>query len=402
MSHPDMNSGINVIQTNTSANTFWFFTGGQINHLKQAGFNIHAVTSPGPYFDRFRQREGITVFSVPMKRDIALFDDIISLLRFCKVTMRVKPAIMHGSTPKAGFISMLAARMLNVPSTLFFMRGFRSYTLRGWKRLLVKSMEKLTCGMADQVLCTSNSVRLLAIEEGLCKPEKIKVLHHGTGNGINTKRFDPNRFSDSDRKDLRQSLGIPDTAQVLLFVGRMVAEKGLVELVRAWETLKLKYRDLHLVLVGPWSDVDRLPQEAEYIVTQGHDRVHVLGRLEDVAPIFSISDIFVLPTYREGIPISALEASAMQLPVIATRIPGCVDAVEEGVTGVLIPPRDERAIVSSVSDLLEDANRRRAMGLKGRERIIGLFEPEAIWDALRQEYVDLLTKKEFFTSSVTM
>ncbi len=135
-----LNGRARVIQANTIANTFWAFTGGQLNYLKECGFDVHAVTSPGPMFEKFRRRENIPVHSVPMKREISLFSDIFSFFRFCRVVKRVKPVILHGSTPKAGFISMLAGRLLGLPVRVFFMRGLRSYSLRGWKKRLVKSM----------------------------------------------------------------------------------------------------------------------------------------------------------------------------------------------------------------------------------------------------------------------
>lgn len=392
-----MNGRVRVIQANTIADTFWAFTEGQLKYLNGCGFDIHAVTSPGPLFEKFRQRENIPVHGVPMKREISLLNDIVSFCRLCRVINRVKPVIIHGSTPKAGFLSMLAGSVIGLPVRIFFMRGLRSSTLQGWKKKLVKSMEKLTCKMADQVICTSNSVRTLAIAEEICAPDRIKVLHNGTGNGINTRRFDPARFSEQDRERIRQDVGIPDKARVLLFAGRVVREKGIVELMGAWERLKIKRGDLHLVLAGGWAGEDRLPHELRHI-TGENERLHVLGEVEDVAPLYSIADIFVLPSYREGIPIAVLEASAMGVPVITTKIPGCIDAVEDGVTGILIPPRDEEAIFLAVSKILDDEQYAKTLGVAGRQRVEALFRPEAIWNALSREYVSLLSKKGIDTS----
>src|SRR3990172_5154934 len=190
-----MKNNLRVIQSNTIPATFWYFSHGQIGYLRDRGFEISALTSPGEFLKKLREREGMEVIAVPMTREVSPMQDLLALGRILRITHRLKPAIMHGSTPKAALLTMLAGFMTGVPVRLFFMRGLRYSELAGWKRTVVRLTERLTCALAHQVLCTSQSVRDQAVQEKICPPHKIKVLHHGTGNGIDAKRFDPARFS---------------------------------------------------------------------------------------------------------------------------------------------------------------------------------------------------------------
>jgi glycosyltransferase involved in cell wall biosynthesis len=383
---------VRVIISNTVPQTFYYFTQGQIGYLRERNFEIAAITAPGEYLDKFKEREKIEVFAVPMSREISPLKDIKALYEIIRITSRFRPAIMHGSTPKAGLLTMLAAVVTGVPVRLFFMRGLRFSELVGWKKKVVKLMEWLTCLCAHQVLCTSRSVRELAVQEKICAPENIKVLHHGTGNGIDARRLDPRKFSRSDRLQIKKNHKIPEGALVLLFVGRLVREKGVIELQGAWRTLREDYPDAHLVMAGGMEKEDPVPPEIMENFNND-DRVHLLGHVPDVAPFYAIADVLVHPSYREGIPIAPLEAAAMEVPVVATRIPGCVDAVVDGETGILVPAKDYAALTGAIKSLLDDPALRQKLGPAGRERVLRDFRPEDIWEALCQEYLRLLRDK---------
>ena len=223
---------------------------------------------------------------------------------------------------------------------------------------------------------------------------KITVLHHGSINGVAAETaFNPARVGDTVRAAVRERYGIPLNAEVVGFVGRVVRDKGLVELVEAWQTLRAERPELHLLVVGPFEPQDPLPPEVEKLL-RTDPRVHLTGLNWDTPPLYAAMDVVVLPTYREGFGIVAIEAAAMELPVVATEVPGCVDAVQDSVTGTLVPPRHASALKEAIRHYLLDPELRRRHGRAGRERVLREFRQEDIWEELYGEYTRLLQMRE--------
>jgi glycosyltransferase involved in cell wall biosynthesis len=215
------------------------------------------------------------------------------------------------------------------------------------------------------------------------------VLLAGSGHGVDaTGVFDPRQAARA-REKTRDQLGIPRDALVIGFVGRMVRDKGLVELVKAWELLRDAHPTLHLLVAGRFEPQDPVPSDVEAILTSD-TRIHLAGWATDTAPLYAAMDLVTLPSYREGFPNVPLEAAAMALPVVATRIPGCVDAVDDGVTGTLVPARDVSALADALAVYVNDAIRRDAHGQAGRQRVLRDFRREPLWDALYEQYGRLL------------
>jgi len=250
--------------------------------------------------------------------------------------------------------------------------------------------ERTACWLAHQVICVSESVRGVAIAEGLCSAEKIKVLGHGSIDGIEADgRFDPARVPAESRRRVRARYEIPEPAPVIGYVGRIVRDKGLIELAQSWRVLREEYPPLHLLLAGPFESQDPIPPDVETTL-RTDPRIHLAGMVHDMPSFYRALDLLVLPTYREGFPASLLEASAMELPVIATRIPGCIDAVRDGETGLLVPVRDAEALTAAIRVYLDDPLLRRQHGIHGRRRALSDFDPEKLRQALFQEYLRLL------------
>ncbi len=370
--------------------TLWAFFCGQIGFLKQRGFEVHACSSPGEYLRRFAEREQIPVHAVEMSRRITPFRDLVSLGRLWRRLRKLRPQIVHAHTPKAGLLGMLAARLAGVPVRVYTIHGLPLMTARGIKLSIHRWTEKLSCRLSHQVFCVSPSIREVTLAEGLCPADKVKVLLAGSCNGVDCEnRFNPTRIPEQTRRELRASLGICPSAPVIGFVGRVVRDKGVVELTAAWQRLREEFPKSHLVLVGPFEARDPLPPQTE-IALRRDRRVHLVGMVSDTSPLLSIVDVCVLPSYREGLPNVPLEASAMQIPVVATRIPGCVDAVRDGTTGTLVPPYDVPALVEAIARYLKDPELRQRHGRAGRQWVLRDFQPEAIWKALCREYERLL------------
>ena len=371
-----------------------FYVSGQVGYMKRRGFDVQALSSPGGLLSRFAEQEAVQVKAVTMERRITPLRDLLALFRVWRWFRQIRPTIVHAHTPKGGLLGMLAGWLAGVPVRIYHLHGLRFATASGWRRKLLVATERMACRLAHQVLCVSASVEALARDAGLCPPERIKVLLRGSCNGVDAlERFNPARLPPTSRRDVRAGLGIPADALVLGFVGRVVWSKGIVELVKAWESLRSEFPRLHLVLVGPLEPEDPLPNEVEAVL-RNDARIHLVGEDWNTPRLFAAMDVLVLPTYREGLPIVLLEAGAMGLPCIGTHVPGCVDVIEDGVTGLLVPPYDADALASAVRTYARDPEMRRRHGDLARQRVIRDFEQESIWRSLYQEYLRCLQSKD--------
>jgi glycosyltransferase involved in cell wall biosynthesis len=358
---------------------------GQGRYMRTRGFEVHAITSPGPEADEFSRREGVEVGAVPMRRAITPAADLVALWKLWRALRRLHPDIVHSHTPKGGLLGMMAATVSGAPVRIYHLRGLPFITASGLRRQVLRASERVSCLLAHRVLAVSESMRSIAVEEGLCPPEKIKVLVGGSGNGVDAEgRFRPR--SEATRLAARRERDLPSDARVIGFVGRLGPEKGSAELLAAWKALREREPRLHLLLVGPDEGLTRAQREA----LRRDPRVRLTGHVSDVASIYPAMDVVALPTYREGFPNVALEAAAMALPIVASDVPGCRDAVVHGETGTLVPSRDALALERALDRYLDDPALRARHGAAARQRVLANFRREVIWEAIALEYRTLL------------
>ncbi|MFZ5829538.1 MAG: glycosyltransferase family 4 protein [Planctomycetota bacterium] len=382
-----------LVQLATVPVTLWSFFHGQASYMRKRGLDVTAVSSPDEVLDRFGNREGIEVHGVEMQRAISPHRDIVALFELRRLFRRLRPTIVHSHTPKGGLLGTLAARLSGVPVCIYHIHGLRYMGAQGLSRWVLKSMEWVACRFAHKVLCVSPSIVEQAVQDRVCPRRKISTLLGGSYNGVDAaNRFNPDMVPADTREGVRRDLGIPMDAPVVGFVGRVVRDKGIVELSTAWTRLREEFPTAHLLIVGPLEPHEPLPPDVEAALREG-SRLHMLGEREDTPSLYSAMNNLVLPTYREGLGMTLLEAAAMELPVVATRIPGCVDAVEDGVTGTLVPVRDAKALAEAIRRYLLDPELRKQHGKAGRERVLREFRQEAIWEALYQEYCRLLRER---------
>ncbi len=366
------------------------FLGGQVRLLRERGVDVSVVSSPGPELDAFGARYGVPVHAVEMPRRITPLHDLGAVRRLAAHLRTLRPDVVHAHTPKGGLLGMLAATLAGVPVRIYHMRGLPLMGAAGTRRRLLWGTERTSCALAHRVICVSHSLREVALAEGLCPPERITVVAGGSGQGVDSRgRFDPAALPAGTRAEVRARFGIPAEATVAGFVGRLVRDKGAVELWEAWQSLRDQHPALHLLLVGPFEEQDPVPAEVRRGM-EGDPRVHLAGMDWNTPPLYAAMDLLVLPTYREGFPNVPLEAAAMGLPVVATRIPGCVDAVADGVTGTLVPVRDAAALADALHAYAADPALRRVHGVAGRARVEREFRQEVIWEGIFAEYARLL------------
>jgi glycosyltransferase involved in cell wall biosynthesis len=366
------------------------FLRGQIGYMQARGLAVHAVSSPGDCLDEAASREQITVHAVAMSRRIAPLADLLALSQLFRLFRRLRPAIVHAHTPKAGLLGVAAARLAGVPVVLYGMRGLPFVTATGLKRQILCWSETVACRLAHRIITNSLANRRCALAQGFCRPGKIHVLGGGSSNGVDAAgRFNPAGLPPGAREATRTWCRVPPGCKVLGYVGRLVRDKGIKELEEAWRQVRAVFPDLYLLLVGRVEPQDPVPPEVLARLA-ADPRVRFAGPVQDPAPYYAAMDVLALPSYREGFPNTPLEAAAMRVPVIATTADGGAEAVVHGVTGLLVPPRDAAALGEAIRRLLLDHNLRQRMGAAGRDRVLKDFRPEVIWQALFEIYAELL------------
>lgn len=369
------------------------FLRGQVGYIRERGFDVHVITSPGTELDDFAGTEEVSADSVVMTRQISPIQDLRSFWAVLKHIRRLRPDVIHASTPKAALLGIVSAKLTKVPVKIFLLRNLQLSTTSAIKRPLVRITYQITAYFADQVLAVSHSLRDLAAKERICAHDRVRVLMGGSSNGVDAiGKFNPERFSKEETDLLRKKLGLPDDCLVIGFVGRLATIKGLVELAAAWRTLTEQRSDIRLLLLGRFDDNYSLPAKVRSAL-EGDPTVHLTGQVPETAAYFRLMDVVVLPSYREGLPNALLEAAAMELPVVTTRALGCVDAIEDGVTGKLIPLADADSLASAIAEYCEHPTLRHQHGIAGRKRVLREFQQQPIWEANYQELVRLLRSK---------
>lgn len=365
---------------------------GQLGHLVAAGFDVHFVCSPDESGTPVRADHGVTRHEVLLRRTLSPAADLASVVRLSALFRKLRPDIVQAGTPKAGLLGMIAAKLCGIPVRIYHMRGLDGRAGTRGRAMAAEAAARTACTLATQVLCVSESMRKTVIDAGFCEPGKVHVHLRGSSNGVDAAdRFNPAQYS-ARRSDVRRSLGIPEDSPVIGFVGRLVRDKGIETLARSWTSLRAEFPNARLLLVGPFEDADALPRLVREQL-ENDPRVRITQTAwGEACPIYSAMDVVGFPSQREGFPNVPLEAAAMGLPVVAARIPGSVDAVVHGVTGILVEPRDSEALAQSLARLLRDPELARSFGAAARQRVLRDFRPQDLWDAQVSWYRGLLAQ----------
>lgn len=365
---------------------------GQLSYLRKTGFHPVAICSPGPEVANLRTAESVPVVTVSMKREISPFSDLVSLMRLWRALRELRPAICNAGTPKAGLLVGLAAWMHRIPCRVYTLRGLRLETATGLKRRILLISERIACGCAHRVICVSPSLQQRVVRLGLVSAEKAVVLACGSSNGVDPLRFEPTPERLEEAHKIRRALGIETDQPVIGFIGRFTRDKGLPELLVAFQLVREKVPNAVLLLVGNYEHGDPVPPETRTAI-ESEPNVVTVNFTSNVDPYYLVMDIFVLPTHREGFPNTVLEAQAAERPVVTTFATGAVDSVQEGVTGLLVLPGNASALGDALVRLLLNNDLARGMGRAGRERILREFRNEIICSALANLYRDMLKER---------
>lgn len=357
---------------------------GRLSALREAGFRVTLISSPGKLLDRTARQQGAEAVAVPIKRTIAPWADFVSLVRlWWMLTMR-RPDLTEFSTPKAGLLGSIASLMAGVPRRVYMLRGLKLESTRGLKRRILLVTEKVAARCSQVVLCNSESMRSEALALGIAPAGKLRVLGDGSSNGVDLRKFSPGPT------DVRERLGIPAAAPIVGFVGRLTEDKGVPELIEAFDAILRRVPEAHLLLVGWFDAAEDALDEAVRKRIENHPRIHSTGYVADTAPYYRAMDLMTLPTWREGFPNAVLEAAATGIPVITTLCTGSRDSVVPEVTGLLIPPGYPEAISEAVLKLLLNPAQRQRMGAAARRWVLEHYTNERVLGLLTGYYKSLL------------
>jgi glycosyltransferase involved in cell wall biosynthesis len=359
----------------------------QLRRIREEGYDVVGISAAGPDVAEV-EAHGIPHLAVPMTRRFTPLADLRALWALTRVMRRERFDVVHTHTPKAGLLGQLAARLSGVPVVVNTLHGF--YFHEGTKplpRRFYVWMERIAAKCSDSILSQNKEDMATAVAEGIAPPALLKWL----GNGIDVARFNRERLSDAALGALRDDIGLRAEAPVVGFVGRLVEEKGILDLLEAAKSVAAAVPDAQFLIIGPYDD--EKPDALRPDVADRYglaDRCRFLGMRQDMPELYALMDVLVLPSYREGFPRAPMEASAMGVPAVVTDIRGCREAVDPGVNGLLFPPGDSNALADALIELLRDDERRVAMGAAGRAMAEERFDEQKVFERVLEEYERLL------------
>lgn len=361
---------------------------GQLAFMSQY-YDITAISSEKEYLQKIGKREGVKTHHIEMSRQITPIKDSIALLKMTLFLIKEKPFIVHTHTPKAGIIGMLAAFIARVPNRIHTVAGLPLLEEKGIKRFILNGVEKLTYACATKVLPNSFGLKQIIFKSKFTANNKLLVLANGSTNGINTSFFDINNISEQVIINWREKLSISTQDFIFIFIGRIVTDKGINELVSAFNGICEKNKKVKLLLVGSLeSELDPLLPETLSLISKNKQIISA-GYQQDVRPFLAISNCLVFPSYREGFPNVVMQAGAFNLPSIVTNINGCNEIITHGENGFIIPLKNTNALAQAMNEILSDKDKALKMGKIARQNIVEKFEQKVVWKAILDFYNDL-------------
>ena len=375
-----------IIRTSTVATSLNTFCRGTLRDLSRL-YDVVAVSTPDHELQELAEREGIRVIGVPMSRPIAPLRDLVSLWRLIRVFRRERPTMVHSITPKAGLLSMIAAWICRVPVRLHTFTGLVFPTATGLKKRILILTDRITCACATHIVPEGEGVKADLINYNITR-KPLQVLGYGNIRGIDLNHY--RRSPEVMEKAL--TLRKPNRF-TFVFIGRVVRDKGIDELVEAFSLLHSEHPQTRLILVGRTEDnLDPVSPNTRSAIAS-HPAIEAVGSQSDVRPWLAASDALVFPSYREGFPNVVIEAGALDLPSIVTDINGSREIIVHGQNGIIVPPRNAQALLQAMTQFVQNPQATQAMALKARQMIASRFEKSFVQKCLFDYYKQILGEK---------
>jgi glycosyltransferase involved in cell wall biosynthesis len=366
---------------------------GQPKYMQKQGFDIKLASATGKEISQIEKETGLKIKILPLTRKISPITDIKALWQTYKYFRKEKPQIIHTHTPKAGVVGMLAAKMAKVPIRMHTVAGLPLMETKGLKRKMLNIVEKITSKSSTNIYPNSFAIKEVMIKNKLASTNKLKVIGNGSSNGLDSNYFSKNKLLAGNLIRLKKKLKIKTNDVVFCFVGRIVKDKGINELLWAFDKLSKENKQVKLLLVGhEEKELDPIDEKSQRTLDENRQIISV-GWQDDVRPFLAISDVFVFPSYREGFPNVVMQAGAMGLPSIVTDINGSNEIIENRVNGLIITPKDKTSLFKKMELLTINKKLRERLAKPARQMIMDRFEQKFVWKELLKEYVRLLDEK---------
>lgn len=362
-----------------------------LRFLKNKDVDVSLISSKGIYEDVLLKEVGLPIIPLEIPREISLKRDLISLWNLINLFRKSDFDIIHSSTPKAGLLSALAGVLSPKTIRIHTFTGQRWATVKGPLRRLLKFLDKVIIRLNHQCYADSPSQINYLKAEGVARGGEVICLNKGSYGGIDCERFNNERFPQA-RQDILSELNLSSDAVLVLFVGRVTKDKGIEELVRAHILATKINSKIKLIIIGPFEpELDIIDSEILDII-KNDPSIFQLGFRSDVEKYFSGSDLFCLPSYREGFGTVVLEAAACELMTVGTRIPGLVDSIVDGETGVLVSLKNTEELKDAILSLAHDDKRRKELSIKAKKRARTDFDSQVMAQLQWAEYERLIKK----------
>ncbi|MCU1586452.1 MAG: glycosyltransferase family 1 protein [Microbacteriaceae bacterium] len=359
-------------------------------YLVSRGWDVHLVSSPGTALARLGALEGISSHPIPMKREPALLDDFVSLCRWVRLLLRVRPNLMSVGTPKAGLLGSIAGSVTRVPRRIYLLRGLRLETTAGILFVILRFAEKIAVLSSHQVLAVSESLRAKAIQLKIVKADKVTVLGRGSSNGVDIEQFRLASLDRSGLEALASTLGLDSATPVVGFVGRLTKDKGLDVLRAARELLQARGIDHQLLVIGTVERGGQLPAVGATGMLSGGRPPVFTGQVDNPETYFQLMDVLCLPTFREGFPNVVLEAAASHVPTVTTTATGAIDSVLDGITGFVAQLGSAESLSENLAKILLDQNLRSRMGDAAFDFAQDHYSRDRVWELTEAHFRKLL------------
>ncbi|WP_047414388.1 glycosyltransferase family 4 protein [Cellulophaga sp. Hel_I_12] len=375
-----------IIRVTTIPASLYTLLRGQLQFMNSY-FEMVGIASDDVLLNEVHKTQKVRVIPVEMTRKITPLKDLRAVFTLYKIFKKEKPFIIHSHTPKAGTVSMIAAKLAGVPNRLHTIAGLPLVEARGFKRILLNTVEKITYACATKIYPNSHGLQEIILKNKFTHAGKMKIIGNGSSNGIDVADFDPSKYTAESKATLRNSLRLKENDIVFIFVGRLVKDKGINELIASFTKLNARYNQAKLLLVGRYEkELDPVLPETEDAITTSPNIV-LVGWQQDVRPFFSIANVLTFPSYREGFPNVVMQAGAMGLYSIVSDINGCNEIIIEGENGSIIAPKKEEALYEKMKLICED--KIKIDPERNRQLIIDRYEQNFVWHEILKEYQSL-------------
>lgn len=380
----------NLCVITTVPSTFKAFLSDQLFFLSENDYNINVITSSENGGQNFEKAfpDKFNYYFINISRKIKPCEDLKALYLIYCILSKNKFQIVQYATPKAALLGSIAAWLARIPHRIYLMWGLYYVTQKGIRKFVFKCSEKVVCLLSTNITPDSHGNVKFAIEEKLCSKSKIEVVWNGSANGVDVDRFDPQRLK-GYRDSIRMTYRIPKNAYLFGTIAAIVRDKGINELVIAFDRLARKIDNAYLFIVGRPTEKNPVDQKVSDIIAN-HPRIVNISWQSEPEKIMAAFDAFVLPTYREGFGVVNVEACSMELPVISTKVPGPSESIVNGKTGILVPSKSISQLEKAMSKLIANPEMAYELGRSGRERVHMLYDQKKLWRKILQHRNSLI------------